>query len=78
MRWLDSIAISVDMNLSKTPGDSEGQGSLACCNPRRPKELDATYQLNSNKVTNTLKALIIWGVVESCHFKYDCFLVLFL
>ena len=26
MRWLDSIAISVDMNLSKAPGDSEGQG----------------------------------------------------
>ena len=32
MRWLDGIADSTDLNLSK-PGDSEGQGSLACCSP---------------------------------------------
>ena len=24
----------------KTPGDGEGQGSLACCSPRECKELD--------------------------------------
>ena len=24
----------------KTPGDGEGQGSLACCSPHRCKELD--------------------------------------
>ena len=23
----------MDMNLSQVPGDSEGQGSLACCSP---------------------------------------------
>ena len=28
MKWLDSIT-----NSEQTPGDSEGQGSLACCNP---------------------------------------------
>ena len=30
MRWLDIITDSMD--IEKTPGDSEGQGSLACCN----------------------------------------------
>ena len=31
---------------SKTPGDGEGQGSLACCNPRGHKESDTTERLN--------------------------------
>ena len=26
----------------QTPGDSEGQGSLTCCSPWGPKELDTT------------------------------------
>ena len=26
----------------QAPGDSEGQGSLACCSPRGRKELDTT------------------------------------
>ena len=30
----------------KTPGDSEGQGSLACCSPWDCKELDMTERLN--------------------------------
>ena len=32
MRWLNGIIKSMDMNFSKL-GDSEGQGSLACCSP---------------------------------------------
>ena len=32
-----------------TPGDSEGQGSLACCSPWGREELDTTEQLNNNK-----------------------------
>ena len=32
----------------KTQGVGEGQGSLACCCPWGPKELDTTEQLNSN------------------------------
>ena len=31
-----------------TLGDSEGQGSLACCSPWDGKELDMTEQLNNN------------------------------
>ena len=30
----------------RTPGDSEGQGSLACCSPWGHKELDTIYQLH--------------------------------
>ena len=30
----------------QTLGDSEGQGSLACCSPRGHKESDTTEQLN--------------------------------
>ena len=32
----------------QTPGDGEGQGSLACCSPWGHKELDMTEQLNNN------------------------------
>ena len=32
----------------QTPGDSEGQGSLACYSPWGHKESDMTEQLNSN------------------------------
>ena len=44
MRWLNGISDSMDMNLS-TPGNSEGQGSLACCSSWGHEELDlATEQ----------------------------------
>ena len=32
----------------QTPGDSVGQGSLACCSPRGGKELDRTERLNNS------------------------------
>ena len=32
----------------QTPGDSEEQGSLACCSPWGCKELDRTEQLQNN------------------------------
>ena len=34
--------------LGQTPGDGEGQGSLACHSPWGCKELDTTWQLNNN------------------------------
>ena len=36
----------------QTPGDGEGQGSLAFCRPWGCEESDPTEQLNSNKSTN--------------------------
>ena len=33
----------------QTPGDSEGQGSLACCSPWGLKESDRTQELNKSK-----------------------------
>jgi len=41
MRWLDGITDSMDMT-EQTPGDSEGQRSLACCSPMGLKESDLT------------------------------------
>ena len=39
--------------LWQSPGDGEGQGSLAGCSPWGRKELDTTWQLNNNnKVTS--------------------------
>ena len=32
----------------QTLGDSEGQGSLACCSPRGRKQLDTTEGLKNN------------------------------
>ena len=43
MRWLDGITDSMDMSLNKL-GDSEGQGSLACCSLQAHKGLDTTEQ----------------------------------
>ena len=31
----------------QTPGEGEGQGSLACCSPWGHKELDTSEQLNN-------------------------------
>ena len=39
----------------QTPGDSEGQGSLACCSPPGHKELDTTEQLNNNYINSKYK-----------------------
>ena len=50
MRWLDSITDSLDGHESEqTPGDGEGQGSLACCSPWDSNELDTTQQLNNDR-----------------------------
>ena len=35
------------LEFAKTSGDSEGQGSLACCSPWCRKELETTESLNN-------------------------------
>ena len=42
MRRLDGITDSMGHEFEQTEGDSEGQGSLACCNPCGHKESDMT------------------------------------
>ena len=42
-----------------TPGDGEGQGSLACCDSRGRKESDTTEQLNWNEGGINW---MVWGV----------------
>ena len=36
----------------QTPGDTEGQGSLACCSPWGCKESDMTWGLNNNNIVH--------------------------
>ena len=47
----------------QTLGDSEGQGSLACCSPWGHKELDMTYR------NSTTKALLFERGLKSIIFK---------
>ena len=42
MRWLDGIIDSMDMSLSFTLRDSEGEGSLVSCSSRGHKQSDMT------------------------------------
>ena len=44
----------------QSPGDGEGQGSLACCSSRGRKELDMTEQLNNNKDLDHCSFSINW------------------
>ena len=46
MRGLDGIINGHEFE--QTPGDGEGQGSLACCSPWGSKEANATEQLNNS------------------------------
>ena len=49
MSWLDSTTPLSGQELEQTPGDSGGQGSLACCRPWGRKESDTAEQLNNYK-----------------------------
>ena len=47
--------------LGKTPGDSEGQGGLACYSPWGHKELDMTKRLNNDnrRIPRILKDVLL-------------------
>ena len=49
--WLDGH------EFEQTPGDSGGQGSLACCSPWGRKESDTTWQLNKNTAVSSFSLL---------------------
>ena len=49
-RWLDSIADSMDMSLSKLWEMVKGQGGLVCCSPWGCKESVMNEQLNNKTV----------------------------
>ena len=52
MRWDEMVGQHYRLNRcesGQTPGDSEGQGSLDCCNACNCKELDTTSKLNNNE-----------------------------
>ena len=49
MRWVGWHHRLSGHESEQIQGDSEGQGSLACCSPWGHKELDTTEQMNNNK-----------------------------
>ena len=56
IRWLDSITDSFE----QSPGDSEGQGSLACCSPwgRRVGRDLATEQQQQQRIHLSVLMLV--------------------
>ena len=46
MRWLDGITDSMNVEFEQGLGVGDGHGSLACCSPWGPKELDTTEHQN--------------------------------
>ena len=52
----------------QTPGDGEGQESLACCSPWSHKELDMTERLNNKKISAvSLSILLLMGPCVCFH-----------
>ena len=72
MRWLNSITDSVDMNLRKTPGDSEGQGSLVCSSSwgqsiKHDLVTDQEYLVTDQQ---TMNFFLISALLPVCPFKH--------
>ena len=67
-RWLKGH------EFEQTPGDSEGQGSLACCSPWGHKESNTTYWLNNNKcfAGKTKRLLMFIAVIQWQFISHLC------
>ena len=48
----------------QTPGDGEGQGSLACCSPWGHEGLDTTGRLNEQQVLKRRPEIQRWNTWE--------------
>ena len=72
MRWLDGIN---GHEFEQTLEDSEGQGSLACCNPWGRQESDMTYRLN---ISSSIFSILVITVTRNFLFAKSngCFWVL--
>ena len=58
----------------QTPGDSEGQGSLACCSPWDCKESDTTQGLNNNYLFLILLVyLCVWSLYSPFNLCFTVF-----
>ena len=55
-----------EQEFEQTPGDGEGQGSLAFCSPWGCKESDTTEQLNNNFSYAVNTSMNITEVKEQC------------
>ena len=55
----------------QAPGDSEGQGSLACCSPQDRKEANRTERLNND---TTAKGFCISEAEVDAFLEFPCFL----
>ena len=55
------MASLTQWTFEQAPGDSEGQGSLACCNPWGHEESDTTWQLNNNE---KLLRTVVWEMAS--------------
>ena len=58
-------------DLGQTPGDSGGQGSLACCSPWGRKESDTTKQLNINNKAETLLPQASGGAKKETSYSFQ-------
>ena len=61
--------------LGQTPGDGDGQGSLACCSSQDPEELDMTWQLNHNKLTHCMQSGLEgaeWTQINQLRYYCSC------